>query len=158
MPVNTILRTVGKLGLGLALSLAVSADEPTTTTASRIPIPNPPHAKAPVSATQQCVEPTDNMRRYHPQYLQHHRDDTMHQGIRTTKYSLVECINCHVTPNDQGKFPSITTKEHFCRSCHTYVAVTLDCFECHASQPATSLTAVKVPSLKDSFGTSNTTK
>lgn len=143
MPIPSLLRNIWKLCLGLLLSLAVSADEPTTAQSGRVPLPSPPTAKTTVSETQKCVEPTENVRRFHGQYLKHQRDDTMHLGIRTTKYSLVECINCHVTPSSEGKYPSIKTPDHFCRSCHSYAAVTIDCFECHASQPEIAITKVE---------------
>jgi hypothetical protein len=130
--------TLVKFGGGLLLlSLAVSAT-PTTLINEGIPIPNPPKAKQNVSETQQCVEPLEKIRRDHGHLLQHHRDETVHKGIRTKKHSLVACIDCHVTPNSQGDYPSILSSEHFCRSCHTYAAVSIDCFQCHASKPLES--------------------
>jgi hypothetical protein len=128
------LSTLGKLGIGLLLSLTVIAAEPTTTN-ERVFIPKPPKAKQPVSAEQHCVEPIDDIRRNHGQYLKHHRDDTVHSGVRTSQYSLIACINCHVTKDAAGDYPSIKTRDHFCRSCHAYAAVTIDCFQCHASHP-----------------------
>ncbi|HEW98257.1 MAG TPA: sulfur reduction protein DsrJ [Beggiatoa sp.] len=132
MKVRLKLSTLGKLGIGLLLSLAVSAAEPTSS--GRVPIPKPPKAKEPFSAEQPCVEPIDDIRRNHGHYLKHHRDDTVHSGVRTTKHSLEACINCHVTKDAAGNYPSIKTGEHFCRSCHIYAAVTIDCFQCHASR------------------------
>jgi hypothetical protein len=102
---------------------------------SFISLPTPPKAKSPYSATQACVAPTPEIRRFHGQYLKHQRDDTMHRGIRTPQYSLVGCISCHVVPNDQGQYPTLQTPEHFCQTCHSYAAVNIDCFQCHASQP-----------------------
>jgi hypothetical protein len=93
---------------------------------------NLPKAKA---GAEQCVEPVDVMRREHMLMIKHQRDATMHQGIRTTKYSLVECINCHVTANADGSYPSVNTDQHFCSGCHAYAAVDIDCFQCHASKP-----------------------
>ena len=51
-----------------------------------------------------CVEPTNVMRRYHFELIQHQRDATVHSGIRSTKHSLAGCIDCHVSvdPNGQG--------------------------------------------------------
>lgn len=131
------LNLLGKVFGGLLLSLVVSAAEPTLTN-ENIPIPNPPKAKQNFEATQKCVEPIELIRRDHGHLLQHHRDETMHQGIRTTKHSLIACINCHVTPDEKGKYPHITSSEHFCRSCHIYAAVTIDCFQCHATKPLES--------------------
>jgi acyl carrier protein phosphodiesterase len=128
------LSTLGKLGLGLLLSLAVSAEDLTTN--GIVPIPNPPKAKEKFSAEQDCVAPIEIIRRNHGHFLKHQRDDTMHHGVRTKQHSLVACINCHVTQDETGNYPSIKEgSEHFCRSCHSYAAVSIDCFQCHASQP-----------------------
>jgi len=130
------LSTLGKLGLGLLLSLAVSAED--MTTSGTVPIPNPPKAKENFSAEQPCVAPKEIIRRNHGQFLKHQREETMRRGVRTTQHSLVACINCHVTQDAAGNYPSIKEgSEHFCRSCHSYAAVSIDCFQCHASQPDT---------------------
>ncbi len=84
---------------------------------------------------EQCVEPTDVMRKNHFEFLLHKRDQTMRQGIRTPKYSLVECINCHVLPDENNQYVSHGSSEHFCATCHEVAAVTIDCFECHADKP-----------------------
>jgi len=76
----------------------------------------------------QCVEPSDVMRRKHPQYLMHQRDDTLRGGIRGAKYSLKACIECHASPAT-GSVAAAPT--NFCISCHSYAAVKVDCFECH---------------------------
>ena len=34
-----------------------------------------------------------------------------------------------------GKPVSFASPKHFCRTCHDYAAVHIDCFECHASRP-----------------------
>ncbi len=117
---------ISQIGFGLLLSVAVNAVE----------TPNPPKANKQFSTEQACVEPIEIMRRYHGNFLKHHRNDTVHSGVRTTQHSLIECINCHVTADDNGNYPDIKKdSEHFCRSCHNYAAVTIDCFECHASKP-----------------------
>ena len=82
-----------------------------------------------------CVEPTDWMRRYHMTILTHQRDETVHQGIRTEKHSLKGCIDCHQVKGDDGKPVTVADPKHFCRTCHDYAAVRMDCFECHASRP-----------------------
>jgi len=84
-----------------------------------------------------CVEDTAFMRRNHMELLKHHRDETMHEGIRTKKYDINECINCHVQADAQGVVPTIDSPKHFCVSCHRTAAVTIDCFECHADRPKT---------------------
>ncbi len=78
-----------------------------------------------------CVEPTEEMRRNHMKKILHQRDETMHKGIRTQKYSLKNCIDCHADP----KTNSVLGKDGFCESCHVYAAVSIDCFTCHSSSP-----------------------
>ena len=96
-------------------------------------LPEIPEAQARFSEAQGCVEPTDDMRVNHMQYILHQRDQTMYEGIRTRQHSLVECINCHVS--DAPDAPRVDSEEHFCNSCHTYAAVSVDCFQCHADRP-----------------------
>ena len=83
----------------------------------------------------ECIQPEDEMRRNHMNYILHQRDETMHKGIRTETDSLAKCIDCHVQPNDKGEIVSHDDKEHFCNACHEYAAVQIDCFQCHADKP-----------------------
>lgn len=84
---------------------------------------------------ENCVEDTDFMRRNHMSMLEHQRDETMLKGIRAEQYSLKECINCHVLKGPDTKPLTVASPQHFCRSCHDYAAVSIDCFQCHASRP-----------------------
>ena len=93
-------------------------------------VPEIPKAKARFSETQECVEPIEDMRRNHMEYILHQRDKTVHEGIRTKQHSLVECINCHVSDA-----PRYSSEQHFCNSCHSFAAVRIDCFQCHADRP-----------------------
>ncbi len=97
----------------------------------RVPVPEVPRGLG-----ERCVEPTEVMRRDHMEFILHQRDETVHQGIRTKRHSLKECINCHVQPGPDGQYASIDSRQHFCNSCHSYTAVKIDCFECHASRPS----------------------
>ena len=92
-----------------------------------------PDAQRRYSEQQGCVEPTGDMRKNHMKYLLHQRDATVHEGIRTEQHSLHECINCHVS--DAPDAPRVDSEKHFCNSCHTYAAVNIDCFQCHADRP-----------------------
>ncbi len=94
-----------------------------------------PSPKIPKGNAEQCVKPTADMRVNHMEYILHHRDDTVHEGVRTKKFSFKECINCHSVKDDAGKAVNFKDERHFCNSCHTYAAVKIDCFECHASTP-----------------------
>jgi hypothetical protein len=121
-------RWIGLAGAGIIAALAGMAY-------AGIDLPVLPKAKASaVPGKWECVEPTDDMRRNHMKYLLHHRDDTMHRGIRTKQHSLKECIDCHVAPGPDNRPVSIESRGHFCNSCHAYAAVKIDCWECHASQ------------------------
>jgi predicted CXXCH cytochrome family protein len=85
---------------------------------------------------KQCVEDTDYMRRNHMELLYHQRDETVHLGIRTKKHSLKNCFTCHVVKGADNKPITAADPRHFCRECHSYAAVEIDCFQCHASTPS----------------------
>ncbi len=79
-----------------------------------------------------CVDDEDFIRRNHPDLLKHHRDEVVRKGIRTTKYSLKKCVECHAS----AKTGSVASaKDDFCVACHSYVGVQLECWECHSSKP-----------------------
>ena len=80
-----------------------------------------------------CVEPTDVMRRDHFEYLMHHRQISVHLGVRSKRHSLVGCVDCHASQADDGTYISVNEPGQFCRSCHVYTAVKIDCFSCHAA-------------------------
>jgi len=122
-----------------ATAVAASNDDEAGAAHGRVPTP----VEVPSKGTQ-CVRPTPEMRRNHMKYILHQRDETVHEGIRTKQYSLKECINCHVQPTADGSYPSIHSKEHFCNSCHSYAAVKIDCFQCHATHPPTPSDNAKI--------------
>ncbi|MXZ81847.1 MAG: Hdr-like menaquinol oxidoreductase cytochrome c subunit [Gammaproteobacteria bacterium] len=84
---------------------------------------------------EQCVEPTEIMRKQHMDFLLHDRDLTMRQGLRTIRHSLVECVACHVQADTSGKAIPINAPDQFCAVCHDAVGVKMDCFQCHATIP-----------------------
>ncbi len=94
-----------------------------------------PTVHEPSDESLKCIQPEDEMRRNHMEYILHERDETMHEGIRNEPESLANCINCHVEPNDKGEIAGIDSKEHFCNACHQYASVQIDCFQCHADRP-----------------------
>jgi hypothetical protein len=107
------------------LAAPVFADE--ARKPGRVPLP-----KVNITKTdEKCVEPTDVMRRSHMDFILHQRDETMHRGIRTSKHSLKNCVNCHADPASG----SVLGKDGFCSSCHHYAAVHIDCFGCHSPKP-----------------------
>jgi len=85
-----------------------------------------------------CVEETGFMRRNHMELLDHQRDETVLKGVRSVRYSLKECLGCHAVYGPDAKPVTVASPKHFCRSCHDYAAVSIDCFQCHASRPETS--------------------
>jgi len=101
-----------------------------------VPVPDIPDA----IKGEQCVEDTDFMRRNHMDILLHQRDETVHDGIRTKKHSLKECFTCHVVKDANNQPVTVKNPKHFCRECHDYAAVNVDCFQCHTSVPGGSKT------------------
>lgn len=96
-----------------------------------------PYIPAPVKG-EQCVEDTAVMRKDHMKFLKGHRDEALREGIRTKQYSLKECIECHVPPKAEAQAAGRSEGDHFCKNCHMYTGVKLDCFECHATRPERS--------------------
>ncbi len=80
----------------------------------------------------------ENMRINHMDELLHKRDETVINGIRTEDHSLKSCINCHIPEQYNGKVLRSTDPEHFCSTCHNYVAQKIDCFQCHVDHPNNS--------------------
>ena len=114
--------------LALALSAAAAQDGGRT--------PKPVVERAAQGSA--CVGDPAFMRRNHMDLLKHQRDDTVRGGIRAGSYSLKACIQCHAGKDTQ----SVAAREtNFCVSCHSYAAVKIDCFECHAAKPSAQGTA-----------------
>ena len=90
--------------------------------AGDVPLP-----KLKIEKGESCVAPVAEMRRDHMKMLVHQRDRTMRQGLRETRFSLKNCVDCHAS-RETG---SVLGKDGFCSSCHEYAAVRIDCFECH---------------------------
>ena len=78
-----------------------------------------------------CVAPVEEMRRNHMDMLKHQRDRSLRQGIRGEPASLNACIECHASKTTGSVLGASGKGTNFCQSCHSYVAVKLDCFECH---------------------------
>ena len=119
----------------LALTTGVAFVATPLPAGAEAPRPDIPEANARYSEAQGCVEPTEEMRKNHMEYILHQRDETMRQGVRGSRHSLEECINCHVPKQESGRIVRSDSKEHFCSSCHTYAGVRIDCFSCHRDTP-----------------------
>jgi predicted CXXCH cytochrome family protein len=117
-----------KLVLVCMTSLAYAAEEQNAGNGGLLPV-------IPMGQGDSCVEDTDFMRRNHMDLLKHQRDETMKEGIRGKPYSLKECLSCHAVNGPDAIPVTVSSPQHFCRSCHDYAAVSIDCFQCHASRP-----------------------
>jgi predicted CXXCH cytochrome family protein len=98
----------------------------------------------PKAKGEKCVADTEFMRRNHMTMLKHQRDDTMREGARDGKFALKECVSCHAVQGANGQPVGIDSSKHFCRTCHDYAAVSLDCFSCHNSKPEAKSSAASV--------------
>jgi|GEM_PF-311198 len=92
-----------------------------------------PGSKA--TGLENCVRETGFMRRNHMELIEHQRDLTVHQGIRSTTDSLAICIDCHVSYDQQQQAISVYADRQFCRNCHEFAAVDVNCFDCHSDVP-----------------------
>lgn len=78
----------------------------------------------------------ENWRANHMDYMKHDRDLTLREGEREDiKASLGECFDCHAVKDEAGEFVTVADETHFCRVCHDFAAVKVDCFMCHRSTP-----------------------
>jgi len=80
-------------------------------------------------------EGNEYWRRNHMDLMRHDRDLTMRDGDREIGASLKGCFDCHAAKDDAGQIVTYKSDQHFCRACHDYVAVKVDCFMCHRSTP-----------------------
>lgn len=128
---------LGMVLLGLALGASWAVSQERAAAGGRVPMPVIAQAQG-----EKCVEPTDFMRRNHMKVLMFHRDRTVHEGIRTAQHSLKGCVDCHASPKTGAVAGS---KDDFCQSCHAYAAVSIDCFECHATKPRQAVAGVRKP-------------
>ena len=103
--------------LVFGLSIIASASE-------RVAIPVIPKALATVEEGHAEI-----MRRNHMDLMIHKRKKTVHEGVRSEQYSLKACISCHAVLGEDKKPVSVASPKHFCRTCHDYVAVKVDCFQ-----------------------------
>ena len=115
------------LALMLLSLLLFAAEKPATQMGALPQLSLPANASA-------CVEPTEIMRRYHMDFLMQQRDATVIEGIRSKKYSLSGCIDCHNPRIGGQQAVRYENPQHFCAACHGFTGVKIDCFECHADR------------------------
>jgi hypothetical protein len=120
----------GVLLLALAAACALTAQAFAAEGAGDFVLPS---SKA--ATVENCVEPTEYMRRNHFEVIRHQRDTTVYGGIRSTKHSLAGCVSCHVGYDGAERPVRINAEGQFCSACHEYAAVDMNCFDCHATVP-----------------------
>ena len=91
----------------------------------------PPKLVLPTNGSKLCVEDTATMRASHMDLLNQWRDEVVRQdqrvfvspldGTRYDKSLTRTCLGCH------------TNKSTFCDACHTYMAVSPYCWDCHVA-------------------------
>lgn len=124
-----IMVKLATVALGLILGLGTATASETTATAEAV------EGSSKAAKLEACVAPTPFMRRNHFELIKHQRDITVHEGVRKTDDSLSGCVDCHANKDAHGEHIPVDGEKQFCASCHTYTAVTFDCFTCHATTP-----------------------
>ncbi len=89
----------------------------------------------PAATGEPHAEGNEYWRRNHMDLMRHDRDLTMREGNRKIDASLKGCFDCHAAKDGEGTIVTYQSEQHFCRACHDYVAVKVDCFMCHRSTP-----------------------
>lgn len=89
----------------------------------------------PVATGEPHAEGNEYWRRHHMELMRHDRGLTLREGQRDIEASLAQCFDCHTT-EEAGQPVTYQSEKHFCRSCHEFAAVRIDCFSCHRSTPS----------------------
>ena len=118
----------GKIIVGIVVFL-VFATSPLWFNALTEESPEVPKLQLPTNGSTECIEATEFMRTDHMDLLNQWRNDVVRNGLRdyvsttngkTYDMSLSRtCMDCH------------SNKAEFCDACHTYMAVTPYCWDCH---------------------------
>jgi len=119
-----MIRLAAFLALLVALAFPVSAEE----RASLLP-------EIPKGTGDPHPEGNEFWRKNHMDLMKHDRDVVMYDGVRVVSGSLKECFDCHTVKDAEGHVVTYQDEQHFCRTCHDYAAVKVDCFMCHRSTP-----------------------
>jgi hypothetical protein len=81
-----------------------------------------------VTKERACVAPVEEMRASHMELLNEWRDKVVREGVRTTTLPSGKTVRMSLTGTCMECHPN---KKDFCDSCHTYMAVSPYCWECH---------------------------
>lgn len=93
-------------------------------------------AKAMVENGETYHKDVSIVRKMHPNFMRHKRDETLRQGVRTEQSSLKGCVNCHGGFDDDNNALRIDEEGQFCSTCHEKVGTSIDCFSCHKATPS----------------------
>jgi hypothetical protein len=122
----------GKIIAGLVVFI-VLVTSPLWFNAMTDEAPTAPELKMPPNGAQSCVKDRQWMRANHMDLLNQWRDDVVRRQDRWYTFALagtettmpkslsMTCMDCH------------SNKSEFCDSCHTYMAVSPYCWECHVA-------------------------
>ncbi len=95
-------------------------------------------------STKQYHDSVSLIRKMHPEFLNHKRDKTLRQGVRTDEHSLKGCVSCHANKDENtNTYHPVNDQDQFCSSCHQKVSVSVDCFSCHRTTPGASYKGAK---------------
>ena len=87
-------------------------------------------------STKQYHDSVSVIRKMHPEFLNHKRDKTLRQGVRTEENSLKGCVNCHANKDEKtNQYHPVNEQDQFCSTCHQMTSVSVDCFSCHRTTP-----------------------
>ncbi len=95
--------------------------------------------KVPKAVGAPHPEGNEFMRINHPKLLLHDRDKALRLGDREIGNSLKECVACHAVEGEDKQPVTYEDPQYFCRVCHDFVAVEIDCFTCHQAKPDDSI-------------------
>jgi len=87
-----------------------------------------------LARAHKAADPTV-MIRSHPNFLMNYRSVVVYRGARQEGDNIEKCVTCHVVKGADGLPVGFEDPKHFCRECHNKAAVSIDCFECHNSNP-----------------------
>lgn len=92
-----------------------------------------PRPVLPKAQGETCVEPVETMRALHGAILAATNGSSSTSSL--PKHELSECVACHAQRDKAGAYIPVDAPGQFCQSCHSYSAVSINCFSCHASTP-----------------------
>jgi predicted CXXCH cytochrome family protein len=81
-------------------------------------------------------EQKDIMRNSHQALLKDRMNAEYPLTVPQQAVSIGQCVTCHVVRGADNAPLAADNGKHFCRDCHAKQKVSINCFSCHASLPA----------------------